>query len=511
MSKVANKNTKASQPIVSPSKQDEEDNIDYSDMSMQELWDEGLKLGLIDKKYPYKKVYESLLIPTTMIKYLNSYGKASRVQRLELHKVFSMKLEEALEKRKEKQEDQPRQRSSSFHHKRINADEEEEVEDDRKSLHGRRDSVHHKKDNDYHNKKDNEHYNKKDNEHYKKNNENHNKNNSEHYNKNNSEHHNKNENISELKRFWILAQKDGLINKNVHFKPIFYSFITPDEISHLLNRFNRMTTAKRNELSKEFNDEIRSFQPANTFSDEYIQISDTYKTLLNKAIAIGLLKEIKHDYTMSKIVSLSVLASYITIWLDNDDEQIRRTLSDKLNGRFEKGLNQFTSDKEITHRELTEYGKKIGFFTNWIDKYSEDLASFICIRDLRNMFKTVQYLSEDDEKLRKRRFYNIFHYYLNSTRDKVEEFKADFMTKVVKSVTPSKKEEDEEEEEKVQNEDDEEDDEEKEKKKEQKKEEKKNAKKKETKKEEEDTKKKEKDSKKEEDEKEEKKKEKKKE
>lgn len=355
-------------------------NESYSDMSIKQLWEHGLKLGLISEVYAFKNEYEKYIYPATLIKYLNNCEIADEEEKLELRIMFMNKFKATM--KADVSSTQKEVKTSSFRHKRINVDYDET------------------------------------NEEVKRNNEvqrNDRKYPTPTFKKEMRQRPRGDEIVSKLKKLWNVAQNKGLIDNKLSFTPIYYSFITPDEMSHLLDEFVKGNEKESLALSNKINTEIKSFMLAKTYTNDIVQIDESYKNVLSKAIKIGLLDDIQFSYTMSKIVSLAELTSYVTVWLDmsSTNENVKNTLKEHLTSRFERGLNQVAVDN-ISYKALIERGKESCFFDAWIDKYAKDLESFMSLSDLRNLFKTLQYLTRDDEIARRKRFYSIFVYYLNS-------------------------------------------------------------------------------------------------
>ncbi len=224
---------------------------------------------------------------------------------------------------------------------------------------------------------------------------------------------------SELKKKWVIAQNDKLINKNYKFRPVFYSFITPDELTQFLDIYNRSPYNKREAFSKDFNKQIRQFMPGNLFASESITTNSSYKFLFTKANRIGLLNNVTFNFSLPKIVSGSELASYICVYLNSSDAMkalLRKGLMEKMGKAFDKSLNEKSS-----HSDLIKYGKSIDFFGEQIDEFKQELEDFISERDLRNFFKTLQYLSGNEKDHRCYLFYMIFNLFVNNNRKSNEQ------------------------------------------------------------------------------------------
>jgi len=486
-----------------PTKGEEE--TDYSGMQYPQLWEYGIQIGLINKTYKYNSDFYHMVFRKSLIKYLTSYEEGKRDEKKETSKEFNSKLADAIERKNSKKEDESDddnksvskrkvtkeederdvRKQSSFRHSKVPVSRSEDDSSDDGSSNRKQSSRPSRREEASSNKRSGSVPPSRRKEDFtvssrkredsippsrrregsvppSRRREDSTPQSRKREGSVPPSRPPKQEFSSELKKKWILAQKDGLINRKYMFRPIYYSFITPDELTHLLDAYNRIAHQKRVELSKDINRRINQFMPANVFVSEAIITNNAYKYLVSKANRIGLLDNVIFNYSLSKIVSAGELTAYIAVFLDSPKD-LKSQLKARLSERITRGLDQQLNEK-ASYKQLITYGKSIDFFRDQIDSLTEQLEEFICERDLRNFFKTLQYLSGNEEIHRRRLFYMIFSLFVNAGRksDKIVfEYKYDDYQEEEENEQEEEQQKDEKEEEDEQEEDDQENEEEK--------------------------------------------------
>jgi len=373
--------------------------VDLATQKRAELWGIGLNLGLISKKHPYDPQYRNVFSKNELIDFIENFNDGNDSEKKQLRAVFTKKIESI--DSDDEVEEPPKTKSKGI---KVHVDDDAPVPKAKASK--PKPTVESKP-------KDEEIVQRKP---FVKKTASPSK--TPHVEK-------KVFHESELMKLFNEAKKAGLVDSHFEFLPYFYSFITPDEFAVLLEKYLRTSSENKKTMVATFKRELKQFMASNAYANKLLYVHETYEELISKANQIGLLFGVEFDKIMKKIVSLPELAAFVVAAMASP-EAIRKHMSKVLTERYEKGL-KVPDETELTFDAFYKHGRSIGFFVDWIEDYKEQLRKFITVRDLRNLFKTIQYLSGEDERLRKKRFYTIFLYYLNTKSEKEITLDADFM------------------------------------------------------------------------------------